>query len=154
MGPGSIVLLIAGILLVVGLVQAAVWIPIGMKLRRLPERVRAELSASSETVVRAPERGTYRGSSHPDFPRASGTGVIALTERRLVFRGAFGRPIDVPTARIRGVRQDTWFLTSARAGWVHVIVAVDGHGEVGFHARDPDAWAQALLRAAGLPVPS
>ncbi|HEX8796537.1 MAG TPA: hypothetical protein VF765_36555 [Polyangiaceae bacterium] len=154
MGPGAIVLLVAGILLFVGLIQAAVWIPIVRKLRRLPERVRAELAASGEAVVRAPERGTYRGSSHPEFPRAAGTGVMALTERRLVFRGIAGRPIDVPTARIRGVRQDTWFRSSARAGWVHVIVAVDGHGEVGFHARDPDAWAQALLRAAGLPVPS
>lgn len=152
MGPGQIVLLVVGILAFVALVQAVVWIPIIKKLRRLPERVRAELAASGEGVVRAPEPGTYRGSSHPDYPRATNTGVIALTERRIVIRCVFGRPIDVPTARIQSVRQETWFLSGARAGRVHVVVSLTGGGEVGFYARDPDAWTEALRRAAALPV--
>jgi hypothetical protein len=62
MSPAQVVLLVVGIVTLVALIQAAVWIPIARKLRRMPAMLRDELAASGERVIRAPEKGVYRGS--------------------------------------------------------------------------------------------
>lgn len=144
MSPGQAVLLVVGILAGIGLLQAAIWIPLIRRLRRLPGRLRAELASSGETLLRAPERGTYRGSTATGYPRAAGTGVVALTDRRLVFRPMVGRAIDVPISQIEGIREEKWFLGSMRAGRTHLVLRLRDGGEVGFLVRDPRAWIAAL----------
>ncbi len=149
MGQGQVVLLVVAILVGLGLLQAAIWLPIVRRLRRLPGRLQAELASSGETVLRGPERGTYRGSTAPGYPRAAGTGVVALTDRRLAFRPIVGRAIDVPTSHIEGIRLEKWFLGSMRAGSVHVVLQLRDGGEVGFLVADPGAWSAALRPAGG-----
>ncbi len=143
----SILVLVVGIVLLVALINIAVWVPLVRRLRRMPVRLREELRASGEQVVAGPESCVYRGSNGIGLPRMMGSGVIALTERRLVFRRAIGGPADVPVSRIAGVREDRWFLGGARGGRIHVIVVLRDGGEVGFYVHDNAAWTEAIRAA-------
>ncbi|MGZ5378306.1 MAG: hypothetical protein ACXWD8_09870 [Mycobacterium sp.] len=77
-----VVLLVVGILVVLVLI----WIPILAWLRRRSHAVAEQLGTEieGETVVRAPEKGSYRGATPPGYPVVKNTGLIALTRRRLV----------------------------------------------------------------------
>jgi hypothetical protein len=138
------------VLLVVGIlgVQALVWIPIIAWFRRRSRRVAAELAAElqSETVVRPPEKGNYRGATAPGYPVVKNNGLIALTRRRLAFRTLTGKAIDIPVDAITGVRQASAFNGSVVGGRTHLIVATAA-GEIGFYVSDNAGWTAALSAA-------
>ncbi|AGB25407.1 hypothetical protein Mycsm_05206 [Mycobacterium sp. JS623] len=137
-----VVLLVVGILAV----QALIWIPIIVWFRRRSRRVAAELATElqSETVVRPPEKGNYRGATAPGYPMVKNNGLIALTKRRLVFRTLTGKAIDIPVAAITGVREAAVFNGSVVGGRKHLIVATAA-GEIGFYVSDNAGWTAALL---------
>jgi len=124
------------ILLVVGIlaVLVVIWIPIVIWLRRrsgaTAERLTTEIQG--ETVLRPPERGSYRGATAAGYPVVKNTGLIALTQRRLVFRTLTGKTIDVPVASITGVRESTVFKGSVVGGQTHLVVETAA-GEIGFY---------------------
>jgi hypothetical protein len=137
----SVVLLVLGILAV----QALIWIPIIVWFRRRSRRVAAELAAelAGEAVVRAPEKGNYRGATAPGYPVVNNSGLIALTQRRLLFRTLTGKAIDIPVDAITGVREAALFKGSVVGGRTHLIVATAG-GEIGFYVPDNAGWTAAL----------
>jgi hypothetical protein len=104
-----------------------------------------ELEASGERTLRGPEPAVYRGGSG-GFSRVKGNGVLALTDRRLLFAKLVGARIELPTHDIVEVREEKWFLRSAVGGQVHVVVKTRSGDEVGFFVLDRDAWI-AELRA-------
>ena len=125
-----VVLLVVGILVVLVLI----WIPILVWLRRRSSAVAVQLAAemAGETVVRPPEKGSYRGATAPGYPAVKNTGLIALTRRRLVFRTLTGNLIEVPVESIVGVREATVFKGSVVGGQKHLIVETSA-GEIGFY---------------------
>ena len=148
MTPVQIVLLVAGILVVVALAQAAVWIPITRKLNRMTEELRRELEASGQTPTRGPERSTYRGST--TGTKVKGLGAAALTKTRLMFRPFMGRPVEVMLDQVVSVREDKWFLGSYSSGRMHLILKTKSGEEIGFMFRDHAGW-MALFRAIAPP---
>jgi hypothetical protein len=136
-----IVLLVVGILAV----QALIWIPIIVWFRRRSRRVAAELATElqGETVVRPPEKGNYRGATAAGYPVVNNSGLIALTQRRLVFRTLTGKAIDIPVGAITGVRESAVFKGSVVGGLTHLIVETAA-GEIGFYVGDNAAWTAAL----------
>jgi len=147
MTAGTIVFMVLAIVVGVALINLAVWIPIGRALRRLPDRVRGELEAAGHRLERGPERGVYRGAS-AGYGKVKGLGVIALTDRALVFRKLWGARIEIPRDAITGTRSDRWFLRSYAGGRTHVIVVLRDGAEVGFFVNDCEAWLKALAPAA------
>jgi hypothetical protein len=137
------ILLLIGIFVVVIGGQGLVWLLIFRRARKLPERLRAELSASGEQLLKGPDRGWYRGGTG-GFTRVRGMAAIALTRSRLIFRKVIGRAIEVPVEQIVGLREDKWFLTQYRSGRIHMIVKTLGGDEVGFMVDDVDGWRAAL----------
>jgi hypothetical protein len=136
-----VVLLVVGILAV----QALIWIPIIVWFRRRSRRVAAELAAElqTEAVVRPPEKGNYRGATAPGYPIVKNSGLIALTQRRLVFRTLTGKAIDIPVDAITGVRETAVFNGSVVGGRKHLIVQTAA-GEIGFYVPDNAGWIGAL----------
>ena len=137
-----VVLLVVGILAVLVLI----WIPILVWLRRRSRAVADQLATeiAGETVLCAPEKGSYRGATAPEYPVVKNTGLIALTQRRLVFRTLTGKAIDVPVESITGVREATVFKGSVVGGQTHLIVATAA-GEIGFYVFSGNAgWIAAL----------
>lgn len=143
MSPLAIVLMVVAILVGVAAIQAAIWIPIIRKLHRLPDQLRDELTGAGERIVRAPERGNYNGATSI-YGRVKGMGVIAMTDRRIAFRKAIGKPVDLPVDQIVGVRDDLWFLGAASRGRRHLIVKLQDGVEVGFYVTDHAGWRAAL----------
>lgn len=140
-----VVLLVVGILAVLVLV----WIPIIVWLRRRSRAVESQLALEieGESVVRAPEKGSYRGATAPGYPVVKNTGLIALTRQRLVFRTLTGKAIDVPVETITGVREATVFKGSVVGGQRHLIVETAA-GEIGFYVFSGIAdWIAALTPA-------
>ena len=146
MSPLGVAVTVLGILVLVTAVNLVVWLPIVKKLQRMPAELVRDLEASGETIVRAPERGAYRGAT-AIYGVVKGVGVVALTDKRLVFRKAVGNEVAVPRAEIVGVRTAKWFMRSRAGGQEHVIVTTASGAEVGFFFVDRAAWVAALSPA-------
>jgi hypothetical protein len=138
---GYVALIIVGIVAV----QALIWIPIVLRWRGKSRAAAAQLATSiaSETVVRQPEKGTYRGATAPGYPGVNNNGTIALTDRRLIFLTVTGKIIDIPRTEITGVREAKAFKSSVRGGRSHLIVQIPT-GEIGFYVTSNDDWINAL----------
>jgi hypothetical protein len=138
---GFVALLVLGI----AAVQALIWIPIIIVWRRRSAAAKAKLAASieSETQIRQPEKGVYRGSTAPGYPVVNNNGTIALTARRLIFITLTGKLIDIPVAEIVGVREDKVFKASVRGGRTHLIVQLRS-GEVAFYVASNAEWIAAI----------
>ena len=138
------------VVLVLGIValQAVIWIPIIIWWRHKSRAAQARLAAAieSEPLIRAPEKGNYRGATAPGYPVVKNSGVIALTTRRLVFITLTGKSIEIPLAEITGVRESKVFKAAATGGVMHLIVRVPS-GEIGFFVPDNAAWINAIMTA-------
>lgn len=135
------------ILLAVGLIQAAVWIPL---LRRWRTRsasfvddLRGQADASGERFAAGPEPAVYRGGSRP-YSGVKGNGTMILTDRRLVFRKLTGGMIEVPRSKITGTRQEKRFRGSRVGGMTHLVVETADPAELGFFVTDLATWQRAL----------
>ena len=96
--------------------------------------------------LRPPEKARYRGATAPNYPGVSNNGVIALTERRLVFLTVTGKSIEIPVSEIRGIHQAKVFKNSVVGGKTHLVVEVSG-GEVAFYVSDNAAWITDITNA-------
>jgi hypothetical protein len=136
---------VALLLLAIAGIQALVWIPIIMRWRRRARAAAAQLAAAieSETVIRPPEKGIYRGATAQGYPAVNNNGTIALTDRRLTFLTVTGKVIDIPRAEITGVREAKVFKTSVRGGRTHLIIQIPS-GEIAFYVRSNVDWMNAL----------
>lgn len=138
------------LLLVVGIaaLQALIWIPIILWLRRRYRDALSRLSAEiqSETVLRPPEKARYRGATAANYSRVSNNGVIALTRRRLAFVTVTGKSTEIPVSEIGGVHEAKVFNSSVVGGKTHLVVQVPG-GELGFFVVDNAAWIAAITSA-------
>ena len=142
MSAVKIVLLVLGILSL----QALILIPVILWLRRrsarLTTELREELAAAGERVTRGPEAAVYRGATDR-YPQVKGNGIIALTDRRLIFRPLMGRHLELSLDQLTGVREEKWFLRSYN-GRMHLILRMKDGAEVGFMVADHPAWMAAL----------
>jgi hypothetical protein len=138
---GFIALLVLGI----AAVQALIWIPIIVWWRRRANAAKARLATAieSESPIRRPEKGIYRGSTAPGYPVVNNNGTIALTARRLIFITLTGKLIDIPVSEIVGVREDKVFKASVRGGRTHLIVQLRS-GEVAFYVASNADWIAAI----------
>lgn len=142
----QIVLLVGGILLFNVILWTVLLLWLKRRMEKASAELRAELENSGEHLERGPESAVYRGAT-AEFPNVKGNGMMALTDKRILFRRAVGSPIDVPRDRITGVREDKWFNRSYRNGQLHLIVQLEGGTEVGFMVSDHAAWMSTLAPA-------
>lgn len=138
---------IAAILVGIGLLQAAVWIPLFGSWRRKSDAflsdLRAEMTAAGERFVIEPERAVYRGCTGP-YGKVRGNGTMLLTDRRVIFRKLTGGPVEVPVVRITEVGEAASFLASRVAGQTHLVISTSDPAQLGFFVTDLDAWRRAL----------
>src|SRR3954452_11429963 len=99
----GVVLLVLAIVGGVGLIQAAIWVPLvrswRRKTRRFESELDAEIEAAGQPVGIPREKAIYRGCSGT-YGAVKGNGTILLTDRRLVFRKLSGGVVEVPLAKV------------------------------------------------------
>lgn len=143
----DVIVLVLGIVGGIGLIQAAVWIPLFRHWRKrskaFMDDFNTELLAAGERIVIPPESAVYRGSSGP-YGAVKGNGTIILTDRRLLFRKITGGVVDVPLATITGTHESKSFRGSRVGGATHLVVEINAAGEVAFFVKDRKVWAAAL----------
>jgi hypothetical protein len=144
MGAIGVVVLVLTILAVNALMWVVLLVWLRGRLRRCDAQVRALVQAGEQFLVE-PAIGTYRGATDR-YGKVKGTGVVALTDRRVLCAKAVGALVEVPLADVVGVREDKWFLRSYSGGRQHVIMKLRDGVEVGFQVRDHARWMD-LLRA-------
>lgn len=146
MTPTQIILLIAAILVL----EALIWIPVLAWLRRksslLAESLKDSVALSGDRFIIEPEGALYRGGTGT-YSRVKGNGVIALTDRRLIFKKLVGGDIEIPLGSVEKVSESKWFLRSYRSGRLHLILHLRDGSEVGFIIKNHDAWMRALESA-------
>jgi hypothetical protein len=141
----EIVEFVALLVLGIAAVQALVWIPILVRWRRKARAASAKLATAieSESAIRLPEKGVYRGATAPGYPVVNNNGTIALTERRLIFITVTGKLIDIPVSEIVGVREARVFKAAVRGRRSHLIVQLRS-GEVAFYVPSNADWISAI----------
>lgn len=144
-GPWGVAGFVLALVVGIAVVQAAIWIPIVLWMRRRQREALARLESelSAETVIRPPEKGVYRGATAAGYSRVSNNGVIALSSTRLVFVTVTGKSIEIPRQAITGVRESRTFNAAARGGRIHLVVQL-ANGEAGFYVSDNAAWIAAI----------
>ncbi|HUJ58599.1 MAG TPA: hypothetical protein VLX92_08905 [Kofleriaceae bacterium] len=144
MTPAQVVLLVVGILVSVGAVQAAIWIPITRRLRRLPGKLRDDFAAAGEAIVREPERVRFV-RAHAGGGTLEIMGAAGLGERRLLVR-SLRTTVEVPRSEIERVRIEKWFRSRRIAGRGFVVMSVASGDELALAVpyAVQDAWAAAL----------
>ena len=142
---GNIAGFIALLVLGIAAIQALIWIPIIVWWRRRARAAKATLASAiaSETPIRPPEKGIYRGATAPGYPAVNNNGTIALTTQRLIFITLTGKLIDIPVTEIVGIREAKVFKTSVRGGRSHLIVQLPS-GEVAFYVSSNADWIAAI----------
>ncbi len=121
----------------------------GTQAERRADDLRRDVERRGEAWVIPLESATYRGATHT-YGRVKGSGVVGLTDRRIVFEPLIGKGFSIPLARVTGVKITRWFLGAARAPGRHLVLTLDDGNEVGFYVSDQDRWL-AALGAAGVP---
>jgi hypothetical protein len=151
---GSVILLIVAIMVGVGLIIAAVLVPLFRRWQRGEQEflieLRAGMAKSGERMVVEPESAVYRGAS-AHYGAVKGNGKLLLTDRRLVFRKLTGGTVEVDVARITGTRTSPSFLGSRVGGQTHLIVETTDPAEVGFFVTDLTAWQQRFPGGSQIP---
>lgn len=132
-------------LLVLG-INAAVWIGLILVWRimraRMEEKLRQDMDATGEFAILGPQNGYYAKSK--GIVAVKSMGVMALTNKRLIFRVILGAGFDIPMEDIVGISGGTWFQGMYRNGSEFVVLKLRDGSEIGFQTRDEQSWAEQI----------
>ena len=114
-----------------------------MRFRRQGAHLKRALERSGERLLFGPEVGYYQGTIR-GIVSLSTYGVIALTDRRLVFRKPVGADIDIPLSQIDGISENKWFAGNYRNGRKFLILRLADGTEKAFQVKNHDGWMREL----------
>src|SRR4051812_1467405 len=103
MKTAEIALLVVGVLGLNGIIQALLWTTVFRKLRTIAATLPGELAAAGDRILGGPERASYDGATAV-YSGVSGMGVLAVTDRRVVFRRLGGKTIELELGELRSAK--------------------------------------------------
>lgn len=130
------------VLVVVAGVNALVWGLLIFLLSSRSRKLSQDLANSGESVLMGPVRGLLQTMRGVVSLRTGG--VVALTERRIVFLKPLGGELEIPLSAIKNVTTSTWFAGNYRGGreWL-IIERLDG-SKMAFMVSNAGIWACAM----------
>ncbi len=138
-------------LIVIG-INAAVWISLILVWRvmraRMAEKLQQDVSNTGEYLVLGPQNGYY--AKVKGIVSVRSMGVMALTNKRLIFRVVFGKGFDIPLESVVGVSGGAWFQGMYRNGREFVVLKLRDGSEIGFQTRDEQQWAEQIRSLASV----
>lgn len=131
--------------LVIG-INAAVWalLIIGWRFQRarIEEKLKNDVGIAGEYLVLGPQNGYYAKTKGLFSTRSMG--VMALTNKRLIFRVLFGLGFDIAIEDIVGISGNTWFQGMYRNGRDFMILKLRDESEIAFQTSDEQRWSEEL----------
>ena len=117
------------------------------KARLLAESINAACATTGEYLVIGPERATCNVMK--EIASVKTMGVIALTSKRLIFKGPMGMDADVTFDQIADISQNKWFYGSYRNGQEFLILKLRDGRELAFQVSDVRQWAETIQSSVG-----
>lgn len=143
---GDIAAIVGGILLVLALV----WLPLSMGAERCSRAVSQQLEAickaGGETMLMGPVHCQYRGAAFK-YDKVKGSGMICVTEKRVLFERLSGSRVDIPRSEIAQVTEDRLFRgrrAFAMGDKRHLVIHTKDGNEIGFLMKDVGLWRDQL----------
>lgn len=124
-------------------VQALVWTPIILRMRRNAERIREEARRAGERMLVGPEGAGYQGWVKR-FGVARTMGTLALTDRRVWFKRPIGRDIVIPLAEIAGASDTATCGRLRHTNEHYLTLSLRDGAEVVFRVGSNRRWLEAL----------
>lgn len=132
-------------LLVIG-INAVIWILIfiGFRFQRakIEQKLREDVSLTGEYLVLGPQNGYYAKTK--SIANVKSMGVMALTNKRLIFRVLFGMGFDIPVEDIAGISEAKWFQGMYHNGREFLILKLRDGSEIGFQMKNQPEWAEQI----------
>jgi hypothetical protein len=119
---------------------AVIWALVEARVLRTGRVMRRELAAAGDRIELGPVRCSLRG----DLPKQFDMGMLALTDRRLVFYRTVGTPISIPRDDLASARPEKWYRHARRFGEPHLVVTTHSGMEYGFMVKRTTRWLTAL----------
>lgn len=142
MNAVQIVLLVAGILAVNGVVWTLILASFKRKSKQLMESINASCATTGECLVIGPERGYYNHMK--GIASIKTMGVMALTNKRLIFKGPMGMDADITFDQIADISRNVWFQGNYRGGHEFLILKLKDGNEAAFQVPDISKWAEQI----------
>jgi len=102
----------------------------------------ATCASTGECLLIGPERGYYNVMK--GRVSAKTMGIIALTDRRLIFNGPLGMNADIPFDQIADTSRNKWWKGNYRNGREFMILRLRDGNEVAFQVKNVDRWMQEI----------
>ncbi len=127
-------------------INAAVWTVLYLVWRimrgRMEEKLNQDVSFAGEYFLLGPQTGMY--FKRVGIAKISSIGVMALTNKRFIFRMVFGRGVEILYEDIAGLSAAKWFHGTYRNGQPFMILTLRDDSEIGFQTRDQETWAEQI----------
>jgi hypothetical protein len=114
-----------------------------VRFRSQGTRLKRALERSGERLLFGPEVGYYQGTIR-GIVSLSTYGVIALTDRRLVFTKPIGGDIDIALSQVAGIAENKWFAGNYHNGRKFLILKLADGTEKAFQVKNHDGWMREL----------
>jgi hypothetical protein len=127
-------------------INAVVWILlfIGWRFQRarIEEKLKNDVGLTGEYLVLGPQNGYYAKTK--GIANVMSMGVMALTNKRLMFRVLFGMGFDIPLADIAEVSEAKWCEGMYRNGRNFMILTQRDGSKIGFQTKDQQRWSEEI----------
>lgn len=140
-----IYLVIAGVVAVVVCIWTVLLLVVRHKFRKLATEFRERVRQAGENLIIDPQSCVYRGADR-EFGNVKGNGVIALTNRRIMFRKLTGQQIEIDCSQISKVSVENTFKgeTAFATGASHLVVETNDGNRIGFLVKNAENWIEKL----------
>lgn len=145
MNDTQVLWIVAAIVVLDIIVTGAAFVWALRRSAALKQEIKESTSARERFLV-YPENSEYAGGPRR-FGWARGSGVLALTDRRVIFRRVFGGPVEIELGDIASVSEAAWYRGVYKAGRRHVILHLKEGAKVAFMVRDASPWLEAFDKA-------
>ena len=145
MNDTQVLWIVAAIVVLDIIVTGAAFVWALRRSAALKQELERSTSAHERFLV-SPQNAGYSGGPRR-FGWVKGSGVLALTDRRVIFRRVFGGPLEIELADIASVSEAAWYRGMYKAGRRHVILHLKEGAKVAFMVRDASPWLEAFDKA-------
>lgn len=141
----SISLVIAVVVVAAICIWAIILFWIRRKTQDIAHAFKARSREMGETLIIDPQSCVYRGSDR-EYGNIKGNGVIALTNKRILFKKLIGQEIVIELSHISGTSIENTFKgeTAFATGAQHLVVVTTDDNRIGFLVRNAEKWIERL----------
>jgi hypothetical protein len=109
------------------------------KRKKILQEIQLDIQKSGETIIISPEGATFNGADK-EYGSVKCNGVIAATEKRIIFKRLMGSAIGIRLDNICKLNKDKWFHGYSRNNLMHFIIELKDENKIAFFVKDCDQW--------------